>query len=130
MNKDLHRFLKFCTVGGLNTALDFTVFALLTVYGTSSVLAQVISYSAGICNSYIWNRTWTFRQHETTWKDMNRFIVVNLITLAVASLLLAALQHIGFSLVISKFITTAAGTVLNYIGTRRFVFLVERREKG
>ena len=47
------RFVRFCITGGLNTLVDFIVFFLLTGSLKWPVIpSQVISYSAGILNSY------------------------------------------------------------------------------
>ena len=56
------RFVRFCITGGLNTLVDFIVFFLLTGSLKWPVIpSQVISYSAGILNSYCINRRWTFQ---------------------------------------------------------------------
>ena len=56
------RFVRFCITGGLNTLVDFIVFFLLTGSLNWPVISsQVISYSAGILNSYCINRRWTSR---------------------------------------------------------------------
>lgn len=64
MKKKLVTLLRFGTVGVGNTLIDFGVFFLLTALNVPYLLAQVCSYTAGILNSYIWNRTWTFRVKE------------------------------------------------------------------
>ena len=66
MKKDakntIWQFLKFSVVGVTNTVVGFVVFYLLTRRGVNYIIAQVISYTAGILNSYIWNSFWTFRK--------------------------------------------------------------------
>lgn len=56
--------IKFALVGVVNTLIDFAVYALLTTIGVNYILAQWISYSAGILNSYVMNRKWTFEKKE------------------------------------------------------------------
>ena len=55
---------RFGTVGAGNTLIDFVVFFLLTSLRVPYLAAQLFSYSAGVANSYIWNRTWTFQVKE------------------------------------------------------------------
>jgi putative flippase GtrA len=59
--EELIKFIKYSLTGVMNTAVDFGVFALLTWLGLGMYISQVISYSAGILNSYIVNRSWTFK---------------------------------------------------------------------
>jgi len=102
----VRQFLKFCTVGAVNTALDWGL-ALLLTYRTSiprvlgGWLAQsleslgftlraealavfvtkVISSGTATCNSFIWNRRWTFRIRgkQERMSQFARFVTVNLI---------------------------------------------------
>ncbi len=58
---DRVRFVKFALTGGLNTLVDLAVFALLTMtFSINVYLAQVVSYGAGMLNSYTVTRSWTF----------------------------------------------------------------------
>ncbi|HTX78299.1 MAG TPA: GtrA family protein [Longilinea sp.] len=78
--------VKFSFVGVLNTAVDWGVYFILTRWvGMTSlpVAAKSISYSAGILNSFFWNRTWTFRSKAQIWTTLAPFVVVNLIGLAI-----------------------------------------------
>jgi putative flippase GtrA len=53
---------KFGLVGILNTVIDLGIFNLLSqVFGVYVVVANVVSVSAAIINSYIWNKNWTFQ---------------------------------------------------------------------
>jgi len=60
------RALKFGVVGLANTALDFTLFAALTIGGRiAPPLANLFSYSSGIALSFWANRSWTFRDRSS-----------------------------------------------------------------
>lgn len=131
MNKKWLSFIKFALVGVINTSIDFIVYALLTWFNVNYILAQCISYSAGVLNSYIMNRKWTFEQKG---KGSNRefltFIGVNLITLVITSCLLMLLyKRLGISLLISKLLVTAVSVGINYIGTNLFVFTKSMERK-
>ena len=53
---------RFITVGFLNTAVDLGVFYLLMLIpDMNDVVAKAVSYFLGICNSFLWNKYWTFR---------------------------------------------------------------------
>jgi putative flippase GtrA len=134
MGKKLSFFLKFGIVGILNTGIDFGVFTILTYAGIPYVIAQCFSYGCGVLNSYILNRSWTFQRKErANQREFEKFAFVNIIILAMTSGLLAILfQHAGWPMLISKCCTTAIGVVVNFIGTRLWVFVEhpqERREQ-
>jgi putative flippase GtrA len=59
--ENIHTFLRFAVVGVLNTCIDFLVFmALLEGFEWHYSASQVIGYTSGLINSFIWNRYWTF----------------------------------------------------------------------
>ncbi|MGC5771891.1 GtrA family protein [Paenibacillus pabuli] len=125
MTNRLVTILKFGIVGVLNTVVDAMVFTLLAAAGTTALIAQVISYSCGVMNSYWWNGRWTFqnagRQGKKT--EIMRFVITNLVVLALSSLILYICNStLGWSIVISKILATLSGMVINYIASRYWVF--------
>ncbi|MBQ4868388.1 GtrA family protein [Priestia megaterium] len=124
-------FIKFALVGVVNTLIDFVVYALLTTIGVNYILAQWISYSAGILNSYVMNRKWTFeRKEKSSKREVISFVIVNLITLSLTSFLLTVLYNKwGIPLLISKLLITIASVGINFIGTKLFVF-TPKKERG
>ncbi|MFN2747169.1 MULTISPECIES: GtrA family protein [Bacillus] len=123
IKQKLVTLFRFGTVGVGNTLIDFGVFFLLTSLHVPYLIAQIFSYSAGVANSYIWNRTWTFQVKEKAHgKEVFRFIIINLAASAMTFLLLYALQQRGLSLVISKIAATVLGMAVNFAGNRLWVF--------
>lgn len=130
----LIQFIKFGLVGVMNTAVDFLVFALLTWLGLQYLLAQVFSYSAGTVNSYVVNKLWTFgakgtaggEQQQTVKVDKGefaRFALVNIGTLLLSIALLYVLKtRLGFHPLVAKIGVTAVTVVVNYIGSKLWVF--------
>jgi len=123
-NKESIHYLKFCVVGGLNTAIDFFVFSFLSYLGVYYIIAQCVSYGCGVLNSYLLNRTWTFQQQGNRGKyEFLKFTALNVFTLIVTSFLLT-LFHYKFSIPLpySKVLVTIVSVGLNYIGTRFWIF--------
>ncbi len=130
----LIQFIKFGLVGVMNTAVDFLVYALLTWFGVQYLVAQVFSYSAGTMNSYVVNKLWTFGGKGTAGEENRkagrvdkgefaRFVLVNIGTLLLSIALLYVLKT-GLSLhpLIAKIGVTAVTVVVNYIGSKLWVF--------
>ncbi|MBD8837557.1 GtrA family protein [Paenibacillus sp. FSL K6-4396] len=128
MTKRLVTIFKFGIVGVANTVVDALVFALLAVVGVPVLIAQVISYSCGVANSYWLNGRWTFRDAARGDGDrakLIRFLITNLVVLALSALILMTLHDmLGWSLVMSKILATLMGMVLNYIASRYWVFRI------
>jgi putative flippase GtrA len=122
------KLAKFALVGGLNTGVDFAVFCLL-VYGAGmlSIGAQIVSYAAGLLNSYLWNRRWTFGvKKQLKLGEVLRFIGVNLLSFAVATALLLALEPwIGSAP--AKALSIVISMAVNYVGYRVWVFRMEHQ---
>ena len=118
------QFLRFCTVGLGNTAVDFNVFFLLNLGGVPYLLAQAISYSAGVINSFIFNRKWTFRvERKANLLEATSFFIVNGLSLLTSFGMLAVLHDVNhLNLWLGKCLATGAAIVVNYIGSRLWVF--------
>lgn len=118
------QFLRFCTVGLGNTAVDFTIFFLLTSVGLPYLVAQVISFSAGIANSFLLNRKWTFRVHrKTNISDVAKFVLINGLSLLLTSSLLYVLHDVNhLNLWLGKVISAGCGIVITFLGSRLWVF--------
>lgn len=125
MTNRLVTLFKFGIVGVLNTAVDAMVFTLLAAVGTPALIAQVISYSCGVVNSYWWNGRWTFQDagRQDKKNEIMRFVITNLFVLVLSSLILYFCNStLGWSVVMSKILATLSGMVINYIASRYWVF--------
>jgi putative flippase GtrA len=77
---------RFIIVGLVNTAVDLMAFYLLgLIPGMPDMAAKAISYILGICNSFVWNKYWTFNagRSEHGKREFALFFAVNLPPLAV-----------------------------------------------
>lgn len=126
--ESLRSFIVFGLVGILNTGVDVTVFTLLTWWGLPWLAAQVVAYGCGVLNSFLLNRKFTFKQQGALTKGLLRFILLNVVTLGIISACMASLHdQMGIQLWISKGAATLLGVVLNFAGSRWWVFRAEAR---
>lgn len=74
--------LRFAIVGALNTAIDLGVYLALTrllpFFASSLPSAKLISYGAGLLNSYYCHRQWTFRRIPIAGSSFLRFLLSSL----------------------------------------------------
>lgn len=113
-------------VGIGNTTIDLGVFFALSFAGIPYLLAQVLAYSTGVVNSFVLNRKWTFRiQGKTSWWEMSSFLLVNLSSLLLSSLLLFILYDVcHIQLWLSKLAATGLCLLVNFTANRLWVFNV------
>ncbi|MFA7147412.1 MAG: glycosyltransferase [Syntrophomonadaceae bacterium] len=81
----LGQIYKFVIVGLLNTIIDFTMFNLLVSTsgirtGLGLVLINLIAILTSIVNSYVLNRTWTFKSPDLNYTtQLPKFLIASLI---------------------------------------------------
>ncbi|MFX3618301.1 MAG: GtrA family protein [Sporolactobacillus sp.] len=116
-----HQAFLFALIGIMNTAVDFLVFLLLTqVFSLFYGFSQVISYGAGMVNSYLWNSKVTFSVSKKSRGRLVKFILLNLIVLGITLTLMHFLLFLP--LIVNKLISTIAGLMVNFILSKTWVF--------
>jgi len=128
---ELVKAAKFAVVGVANTLIDYGVFALLAqVLSVDVYLSQVISYSCGILNSYIFNRSWTFKAESSFFSPtLVRFLVLNLCMLGVSTGLLALFLQFGLSKLVAKGCTVVVTMAVGFVVNRLWVFRTQDTTK-
>jgi len=126
-NKKFKRITRFSCVGGLNTLIDFGMFSLLnSLFGVNYVISQIVSYSSGTLNSYIFNKFWTFTDTKTnkkTTKEVVQFIVVNSASLGVSLIGLSILmKYSSINPYFAKIFSMVLAQLVNFLGYRFWVF--------
>jgi len=119
--------IRFAIVGVINTAVDFGIYSLcvglLHIY---YMIAQVLGYYAGIINSFILNKFWTFESREINKKTTGqfiRFIIVNALSFGAAFLgLWLLVDNLSVNKYIAKIITIAISQTINFLGYKLWVF--------
>ena len=140
--KGLVHFFKFQTVGIVNFFVDYGVLSLLNlVLGWPLVLSNIISYTCGVINSFVFNRFWTFKMKLKFFgvysirlprhtihpvflsADFMKFIFVNLVSLGVNTLAVYILGDLyGLPNIIAKLIATVFSFTVNFAGNKLLVF--------
>lgn len=118
---------RFGCVGFLNTLVDFGMFSLLnSFFGVNYIISQIVSYSSGIINSYIFNKFWTFNDTKTnkkTTKEFVEFITVNIASLSASLIGLSILMKDGsMNSFFAKIISMVMAQVVNFLGYKFWVF--------
>jgi putative flippase GtrA len=128
------RFLRFLVVGLSGTLIDFSILWLLRSLGLPTLIANTLSFSAGVFNNYTWNRLWTFRDalQEDWSRQLAQFTFISLIGLLLNNLIVLALEAVlrpslaqpGLSLLLAKCVATGLVVFWNYFANRMWTFRI------
>lgn len=126
-NGKLKHISRFSVVGVTNTMIDFIMFTVFKGFiGANYTLSQVIGYSCGVINSFIFNKKWTFSDNDNKrkmYKEVVRFIIVNLLSLAVTLVSMNILvKSLSVNVYISKVIVTFLAQIINFLAYKLLVF--------
>jgi putative flippase GtrA len=122
--------VRFIVVGLLNTAVDLGAFYVLSLIpGMPHSGAKAASYVLGICNSFIWNKYWTFGAGSSARgkREFAVFFAVNLPPLAVNVVVFTVLGiwiDSGAWLVrmAKAFAAAVVSVAWNFLGSRYLAF--------
>lgn len=125
------RFIKFGVVGVLNTALDFFVFVtLIRIFDWDPLVANCLSYSVAVSNSYVLNLIWTFRGKNGasfSLQSFLTFVAVNSVGFLIGTFVIWQLKSVVVA-ELAKIFAIGLTLVWNFCGTKYFV--IDRRKKN
>ncbi|MDR3600960.1 MAG: GtrA family protein, partial [Desulfosporosinus sp.] len=83
-----------------------------------------LSYTCGGLNSFLLNKKWTFKQGGGhTSGQLPKFLLLNLLTMMITYCLLVGIyNYLAWPLIVCKLVVTGASLVINYIGSRLWIF--------
>jgi putative flippase GtrA len=151
ISSGIKQFSKFLVVGFSNFAISFAVYYFLYKYmdlsgvlygllgesgkglegyiqqlGATSLnasLANIFGYGAGIINSFIWNKYWTFQVKRVIAVQFRRFLAINFFCLVLSSAsLFLFTDYLGWSYLLVWFITMGTITMINFVASKFWVF--------
>lgn len=121
------QLLRFSLVGVLNTVVDAVLYFVLSPWwGTLSfgkLLAKSVSYSAGVVNSYLWNKHWTFKSLVDSRRTFLPFVGVNLLAVGLnTGIMYLALEIFGWPESGALALATTATFMWNFAINKIFIF--------
>ena len=116
-------FILFAIVGVSNTVINFIVYAILVFFNMPYLIANVIGYGVGMLNSYLLNKNFVFQKKEGGSSIFFKFVLINVITVTVHSILLYFFVSVfGWHKIYSQAFVTIITLVLNYLGNKLWTF--------
>lgn len=118
--------ILYLVIGGWNTVVGYAVWAALQYLLGSQLhylLIVLLSWPIAVLNAYLGYRLVVFRSRGSIIRELPRFSLVYLATLAAnLALLPFALATLPFNIYMIQALLTAAVIVVSYIGHRYFSF--------
>lgn len=121
MIKQIGRFL---VAGGTAVTIDFATFILLRWLGAPLILANATAFTFAFLIGFIINRHWTFNASGGQGRrQIVRYGIVALAGLLLNTAVLTSLVAVGAVEIPAKAVATIASATLNYVFSRRWVFI-------
>lgn len=129
-----HPLARFVVVGCANFVVSFTAFYLSYRYSPldessgRAAVANVVAYAAGMLNSFVLNRVWTFRAEGQIAEHALKFVVLNALTLAASTaIVLVLVDWVGLPALAVWLPLTIAILTAHYLGMKHWAFAGRRR---
>jgi putative flippase GtrA len=128
-----HPFARFVVVGCANFVVSFAAFYASYQYlplGESSgrgAVANVLAYAAGMINSFVLNRLWTFRAEGRVATHAFKFVALNAATLVASTgIVFVLVDWAGFPPLAVWLPLTIAILTAHYLGMKHWAFAEQR----
>jgi putative flippase GtrA len=121
---------RFVVVGAINTVVDMGAFYLLSLIPSMPhEAAKAVSYVLGICNSFFWNKYWTFNagRSQQGKREFAVFFAVNLPPLVVNVVVFTVLgiwldSGSALTRMLKAFAAAVVAVAWNFVGSRYIAF--------
>lgn len=122
-----HSVARFVAVGCANFVVSFTAFYVayhyLPLADGRGAVANVLAYAAGMLNSFVLNRTWTFAAEGHVGAHAARFVLLNIATLVVSTLIVFVLvDRAGYPELAVWLPLTLLILTTHYLGMKHWAF--------
>ena len=119
----MRQFIKFGLVGCLNTGITYGVFILLfRVLRINEYLANTTGYIAGLVNSFLWNKLWTFRSRSVKINELVLFAAVFGVSFGIQMVLFHILIKAGIRKETAELPAMICYTLINFTGNKFLTF--------
>jgi putative flippase GtrA len=126
------QLVKFLVVGASGTIIDYLLLILLKSFNWQTLIANTLSFSAGLVNNYYWNSHWTFneRSRKSSLKQFSQFTMISLVGLGLNTAIVLVLEipmgeilgmpEVGY--IPAKACATIIVLFWNYLANRHWTF--------
>ena len=150
------QFIKFALVGCINVGISTVVFFLcyekwhlassilhemgqkgagivielerLGIQSVDGAFATTIGYTAGTVNSYLLNRSLTFGVRTNTWRQVRRFVLLNILGLFISTLIMFVFVDLMMWPYMAVWVATVTLVMIfNFVGNKYWTFTQQEK---
>lgn len=122
-------FVKYCTVGLVNTSVSVSIMAGLAYVGVHYALYTLIGYVVAMVVSYLLNARYTFQSGRIHWRQFGRFMGFSCLLLLLTEIIQFLLIE---KLAVRELYGVASGVVcytgMGFLLSKRYVFIPTNTE--
>jgi putative flippase GtrA len=122
----IKQFFKFLIIGVSNTLINLSVLYLCTeILKIYYMISAVIAFLFAVTNSFILNKTWTFKEkiYEETTKKYFKFMIISVIALLVnLYILYSCTEFLHIYYLFSQMIAIGTNLIINFLGNKLWTF--------
>lgn len=120
----LKQAIRYGVVGVSNTLITAVViWVMMKMAGCSDVLSNITGYAAGVLNSFVLNKKWTFKSTIGWTRGAVRFgVVFGICYLMQLGLLLYLNKHLTIDSYYNQLLAMAFYTVINFVMNKYYTF--------
>lgn len=125
LNESQKQFVKYGLVGVMNTGITWlAMLVLMNLFHVSHMIANPIGYILGLINSFIMNKSWTFKSTGPVKKESYMFFAVFIVCFFIQYLLsnILLIETLGIEKNIAQLPGMVVYTVLGYFGNKLLTF--------
>ena len=125
MKETVKQAFKYGIVGISNTVITaIVIWIMMKLFGCSDVVSNIVGYVAGVLNSFIWNRQWTFHSSVCWFSSAVRFGLVFCICylLQLGFLLYVLNPYLSIDPYYNQLIAMLFYTVINFVMNKLYTF--------
>lgn len=124
ISSSIIQFIKFGVVGVFNTLITaLVIWILLRKLHASDYISNILGYIAGLVNSFVWNRKWTFSSNskikDTVFKFIITFVISYLLQLGNLYLLL---NYTNIDAYYCQLLSIVVYTCINFVLNKYYTF--------
>lgn len=122
MLKKYKQFFRFILVGFLSTLLNFIFYQLFNSFNVQVELSAVIGYIMGLLCSFIFGKTWVFKNSSTQIKkQFFKFVLIYITSLILYTLIISYFNE-EYGKIYSWLFAISISTLINFLGSKYAVF--------
>ena len=130
MTKDIVRkYFKYSIVGVFNTIIGLgTILILYNILHLNYIVSNIIGYTLGLINSFIWNKRWTFMSKNHYSKEIVPFLVVFIISYSMNLVsVIVSVESLKINPNIAQVLGIGVYSIINFLLNKRWTFSLSKQ---